>query len=352
MHSAKRHSPAGFTLIELLVVIAIIAILIGLLLPAVQKVREAAARTKCSNNLKQIGLALHNFESTKGALPPCRVNNNPAPPAAPFSLFPDAKFNHAWPPFIFPYLEQQALANQYNFNVTWTDNTDTSKGTTNRVVIQTQIPLFICPSAPDGDDGPRAVKNSAQTNPVVPLAITDYSPTASVQVSGNPYVTVLLVLAKNDPNINNGLRGALGQNTYRPFSYIADGLSNTMAFAERAGRPQNWVMGRRVQPDSPNFPTGYRNAIGSWGDLNNVINVQGWDPTWSPGGGGAASGFPGPCVVNCDNGEDLYSFHPGGVHILMCDGAVRFLRQSAVMNTVAMLLDPKDGLICPTDDYQ
>src|SRR5262245_3015646 len=109
MSRIKPRSSAAFTLIELLVVIAIIDILIGLLLPAVQKVREAAARAKCSNNLKQIGLALHNFESTKNALPPCRVNN-----PSPFAKFADAKFTHSWAPFIFPYIEQQALYNQYN----------------------------------------------------------------------------------------------------------------------------------------------------------------------------------------------------------------------------------------------
>src|SRR5262245_15880963 len=140
MARRKRGSPAGFTLIELLVVIAILAVLIGLLLPAVQKVREAANRAQCQNNLKKIGLAMHSFESTYGGFPPCRVNNPPPPIAA--------RMQHTWAPLLFPYIEQQALYNQYNFNVNFDDTTDMSRGTTNSAVIQTDVKLFLCPSAP------------------------------------------------------------------------------------------------------------------------------------------------------------------------------------------------------------
>src|SRR5262245_46583418 len=156
----------AFTLIELLVVIAIIAVLIGLLLPAVQKVREAAARIRCSNSLKQIGLAMHNFENSFKGFPPCRVNNQ-----APFTAFPLAKFQHTWAPFMFPYLEQQNLTNQYNFTVNFDDNTDSSKGTTNYFVIQNDIKILICPSAPDG---------RKQTGNTPNLGVTDYSPTSAI----------------------------------------------------------------------------------------------------------------------------------------------------------------------------
>src|SRR5438874_1589353 len=179
-----RFRTRGFTLIELLVVIAIIGVLIGLLLPAVQKVREAALRAKCQNNLKQIGLALHNFESAKGALPPSRVNN-PATTTPPFANFRDAKYMHTWAPFLFPYIEQQSLANQYNFQVNTFDPP-------NDVIVKTQIPVFLCPAAPGGDFGPRVVNNQLPN-----LAVTDYSTTTSVQVAGNPYVTLPLVLAAN-----------------------------------------------------------------------------------------------------------------------------------------------------------
>jgi prepilin-type N-terminal cleavage/methylation domain-containing protein/prepilin-type processing-associated H-X9-DG protein len=330
MLRSRHRLPAGFTLIELLVVIAIIAVLIGLLLPAVQKVREAAARMSCQNNLKQLGLALHNFENTYGGFPPCRTNN-----PSPFTTFPLAKFQHTWAPFMLPYIEQQALYNQYNFNVNFDDNADSSKGRTNMVVIQTDIKTFLCPSAPDGR---RQLGNTPN------IGVTDYSPTSAITLS--QYLTVTL---PTTPPGDTTLRGVLGQNVLRSIAYVTDGTSNTMAFAEDAGRPQTWTMGRQSAPDHPPQPPGYRASIGGWPQPNNLINVNGWNPAVVPSA--SVSGFPGPCAVNCDNGEDIYSFHTGGANILMTDGAVRFLKATATLNTVALLLTPNDGQVASTEDY-
>jgi prepilin-type processing-associated H-X9-DG protein len=137
----------------------------------------------------------------------------------------------------------------------------------------------------------------------------------------------------------------LGQNVYRKVAYTIDGLSNTMAFAEDAGRPQTWELGVRVAADHPPQPPGKIASIGGWAQYNQVLNITGM----TPGVAAPTNDFPGPCAVNCTNGENVYSFHPGGANILMGDGAVRFLRDTTDLNTVAILLTPNDGVVLPGD---
>src|SRR5437868_1432587 len=127
-----RANRRGFTLIELLVVIAIIAILIGLLLPAVQKVREAAARTKCRNNLKQIGLAMLNYHDVKGLFPPGYMATNPGP-----GMADDHGPGWGWAALILPYVEQDALFKQINLA---SDITDPA----NRAIRTTSLSIFVC----------------------------------------------------------------------------------------------------------------------------------------------------------------------------------------------------------------
>src|SRR5947199_6446028 len=129
-----RRPRSAFTLIELLVVIAIIAVLLGLLLPAVQKVREAANRMKCSNNLHQIGLALHNFHGTHDGFPPGRVLG----PFAPLNI--PANVEHGSIPFFLPYLEQGAVVRQYRYDLSWFHPD-------NQPVVTTQLKAAQCPSA-------------------------------------------------------------------------------------------------------------------------------------------------------------------------------------------------------------
>src|SRR5436309_470327 len=141
----------GFTLIELLVVIAIIAVLIGLLLPAVQKVREAANRMKCQNNLKQLGLALHNYESGNGHFPPAYVRTSGKQSGSAYSvLYPDGNWNGlygwAWGTLLLPYVEQDNLYKTLRLDLPcWAPE--------NASLVKTKLPIFLCPSASGGSDG-------------------------------------------------------------------------------------------------------------------------------------------------------------------------------------------------------
>src|SRR5262245_30852619 len=142
--------PRGFTLIELLVVIAVIGILISLLLPAVQKVREAAARTQCANNLKQIGLALHSFENNRRSFPPGFVSQEGGLPQVGVpDVRPAAALNHGWAVFLLPYLEQDNLFKQYRFDRDW-------RAPENQIVRETPLRVMQCPSTPNQNrfDGP------------------------------------------------------------------------------------------------------------------------------------------------------------------------------------------------------
>src|SRR6516164_2052687 len=223
-----RH--AAFTLIELLVVIAIIGVLIALLLPAVQKVREAANRMSCANNLKQLGLAMHNYHDTQKTFPPAYVNKGGSYQNSGY------KFTHGWAPFLLPYIEQQALYNLYRWDFPLF-------APENQPVVSHQLPIFQCPSAPE--------QNRYQT-------ITAFAAFGTRGACGD-YTIALGV----DPLLAQlgwvapvgDCRGALTNTPTPPlslspmptgtsFADITDGTSNTILLAEDSGRPRRWFANR------------------------------------------------------------------------------------------------------------
>jgi prepilin-type N-terminal cleavage/methylation domain-containing protein/prepilin-type processing-associated H-X9-DG protein len=296
----------GFTLIELLVVIAIVVVLVGLLLPAVQKVREAAARAKCQNNLKQIGLAVLSYESARGELPP------------EFSTPVVYLFTS-----LLPYVEQDNLARGYDERAHPADEV-------NQPVVAQHVRVYQCPSAPTDhviwpyyeDHGKRA-------------AVGDYSPLSCVRVPVGP---------PGNPNLAGALwpYSAPGR-AFRPtLAAVADGTSNTLCVTEVAVAHQHWVRGRMAAGVNPNEP----DRFAPWAGQRQLA----WQ-AYSADGSTTVDGIDGPCVINCQNVYTAYSFHPGGVNVLMVDGSVRFLRESIRGPVFAALISRAGGETIPADAF-
>jgi prepilin-type N-terminal cleavage/methylation domain-containing protein len=289
---------AAFTLIELLVVIAIIAILIALLVPAVQKVREAAARTQCQNNMKQIGIGLHGHHDTFKVFPP-----GAADVALPKIGVP-AGVMHGWSVFILPFVEQDSLRKQYRLDLDW-------RAPGNAAAVASRIPIFFCPTS--GDQQRIDTFNSAPfTN--IRASISDYAPVNGVD--GTPLVNQNLIQAA--PSYH----GVMRVNFLATFADIKDGSSNTMLIAEDAGRPQRW---RSTGPLS-----GGRRSGGGWADSEAEYILHGFTPD------GATS--PGLCAINCTNDNEIFAFHPAGAHCLFGDGSVRLVGSAASIRTVAAMI--------------
>ena len=356
---------AAFTLIELLVVIAIIAILIGLLLPAVQQVRAAAARISCSNNLHQLGLAALNYESTNGSLPYNAITkNNSQTPYIPFdaNTVPAAgnrggtqgRCGGLVP--LLPYVEQNVIYPLYTFNVDWSDPANVAP-------INLPFKLFTCPATPSpasvtynttyisGGNASFAPPNPAvpgkniYNQPIYPTTTTtatgmpsDYAPANQVKTNkdanGAEIAFTNSVVAAGVPWSGAGSKGALRQNGPTSIMEIVngDGTGSTILYAEAAGRTQQCVTGKKCSTFDPTKFTGM-----IWADSDNRITVTGTNMDGSKNANG-------PCGMNCNNlSGDMYSFHSGGVNVVFVDGHVQFLRDSMTITTLAMLVTKAGG---------
>lgn len=311
LNSNSRERRIGFTLIELLVVIAIIAILVALLLPAVQQAREAARRTQCKNNLKQIGLAFHNYADVFNGFPPSRIT---VPGAV----------RSGWAVCLLPYLDQATISNKYNFALAHYDEE-------NQNVVRTKLTAFLCPSSPDDD---RLVQLG--TGPSATL-LPDRFGAASDYYARAPQAQYHIDI--------NGVRGApaLTANGLTRLAVYTDGLSNTILIDEIAARPMKYIKGKATT-DLTGQP-GWA-AWSSPNALNLYPATQDCTGTTPEGDRYVvASSTAQPqfnCLINCCNLQGIYSFHSGSANSLLGDGSVRSLSASMDVD-LAIHLHTRDG---------
>jgi prepilin-type N-terminal cleavage/methylation domain-containing protein/prepilin-type processing-associated H-X9-DG protein len=275
MHASRK----AFTLIELLVVISIIAVLIALLVPAVQKVREAAARTQCINNLKQIGLAMHGFHDAAKKLPPGYSASAAYPSTAP---------GWGWAAYILPYMDQGVLQSNINFQ----------QPVQSQSAIRTMVPIFLCPS---------------DIVTPTPFSITDSSLTPLAQAAPSSYAASVGDDSSDvaDPTGN----GIFYRNSQTRLTDITDGTSNTVMVGDRA-----WSQTKGIWAGAPDGAMVFAGVLNPWSSAiapsqafvlvhNNWINI----------------------TTDADGGlDDFSSNHPGGVNLVFADGTVHFIRSITV----------------------
>jgi len=366
----ERRPPgrSAFTLVELLVVIAIIATLVGILLPAVQSAREAARRSNCQNNLKQIGLAIHGYHDTKNRLP-----SGGRPPDA-------ATVRCGVFIYLLPWLERNDLWSAYDTSVTWSH-------VNNLPVSSVRIPTYECPSSPKhggqldhnpdsfsggGSDWNPTGTTAAEKRGIV--AVGDYAAslgvhpglptvvTGSSEISPGNFVlasTLIIPSAALTSGGNSPLtNGMLPKNAKVNFQDVTDGLSNTIAIWESGGRPYVYRKGKQVSAKLVGEDSAHTNAGGWVRPASDIILA---------GSNAAGDTIPGP-FINKTNGHNHgaqtysstgfsdgtpawgtegssqpYSFHPGGLQVTFGDGAVKFIDEQAAMEVLSALTTRNAG---------
>lgn len=309
----------GFTLIELLVVIAIIAVLVALLLPAVQQAREAARRSQCRNNLKQLGIALHDYHSTYGTWP---IGSS-----APWNTLPN------WRARNLPLIDQQALYEKLNFDgMSWAGNVVNANTT---ALSNYKISNYICPSSAL-DPCANLVNNGQLIQTPMYVAIAGANPDVSGSVVGSP---------SNYGGFyaNNGM---FPHNQITRERDVTDGTSNTMAIAEQSGKVGTTDM-------RSGYYGGYTGT--TFGGAVSASNPNNAD-SWSCGVTTIQYAINAPSMAGgSDNPWDantvINSFHVGGVHILMGDGAVKFISENMDFATVRNVAARNDGVPIGNGDF-
>jgi prepilin-type N-terminal cleavage/methylation domain-containing protein/prepilin-type processing-associated H-X9-DG protein len=329
----QRGLRKGFTLIELLVVVAIIAILVALLVPAVQKAREAAARTNCQNNLRQLGIALHSHNSQNNCFPPAGeylYNETP-------TTLKQTQNLQSPITLLLPFLEQDGAYENYNLAKRYNDPT----APTNAIAAKSVIPMLLCQNNPLRELRTGGVKDS-QGYGVSDYAACPYTnlsndPTniSTPGVSGAAFLSASALMSTVIPVVDLGGGTPTITNTKHldPTLYpdplfgaptvgmIKDGLSNCMAFYEDVGRNETWSASRYLDPVTMGSRASWR-----WAEPDNASGIsKAINANKAPFGG------PASCLWSnhdCGPNNEVFSFHTGGANVLFMDGHVVFLRET------------------------
>jgi prepilin-type N-terminal cleavage/methylation domain-containing protein/prepilin-type processing-associated H-X9-DG protein len=305
----------GFTLIEVLVVIAVIALLVGLLLPAVQGAREAARRLQCANNLKQVGLALHGYHGAIGAFPPGYVSA--VPPGV--VNYPELGAGWGWGAMILAQLEQRPLFDSINFGLP-------IAGAASATARQSVVATYLCPSSTP--DGPVRVTGDEDQRVVL---VADLAASQYIGSAGQGEV-------EDVPGSNNGI---LFRNSRIRFRDVTDGLGQTLLVGERSRNlaDATWVgaIPSGHVCTNPNWPV--RDCATS--NVMVMANTGPWpDEPW----------------VNVPNhkdskADDYWSLHPGGCNFLLGDGAVRFIKESVNPTVFSALASRAGGEVVGANQF-
>jgi prepilin-type N-terminal cleavage/methylation domain-containing protein/prepilin-type processing-associated H-X9-DG protein len=340
----------GFTLIELLVVIAIIAVLISLLLPAMQAAREAARRAQCINNLKQIGLAIANYESSKGCIVPGYISaSGPlrvlgVPGYNPDPHTDDSGPGWGWLALLLPEIEQGPLYNAINLNLpTWVDG--------NASAVLTELNVYLCPSANNPTPSCPMVDVKLKLLPVA----NQYFARANFQYNMGWNDTSILPPDTNydDPTI--ACNGPIYRNSHVTYAAITDGLSNTVIASEKTPylADASWV---GIIPGYRHFAYNAFASLGTGGAGPGGSQIDYDYPGALLASHSGPSLYESPQVIHPPNSplghtDEFYSLHPGGANVLMGDGSVRFIKQSMNLLVWQALSSRSVGEVISADSY-
>jgi prepilin-type processing-associated H-X9-DG protein len=300
------------SLVEVLVVISIIAVLIGLLVPAVQAARESARRTQCGNNLRQIGIAITSHAPRHRNRLPRAVWTSPSNAAA----------RHTVMTTLLPLLEQQNLFDRVRTDIDWAH-------AGNQPVVSTPVSTYLCPSCPvpvrlDAIGGGKVA------------AAGDYAPPTNIDP---------VVFSAGFAPRRTRTEGAIHASRETPLSWVLDGMSKTMAVSEDAGRPghfvRNGLKGPATNDDGcGNFNVANGRVVGAgWADTEQSMPLHGFSPD--------GLRCPGPCAVNCTNNNEAFAFHPGGINVSFLDGGVRFVSDTIPVDVWVSLITVQGRDVMP-----